>query len=354
MSETLEREILPRETTITVTEELTLDYTVPTTTPTLTPPLPPTPTPTTTPVTRPPTQIPTPTQAFCSQVTQYEDLGNNLRLYRISGNPLVIVDPTISVSVSIMPESSVICLYPLICGNYWFCGFRAGVLITCYGGTCAVTLTRIGNSEIPDNVALRTYGDLEYLSISIRSKEETQFGFGALIWYLVIHYRMTDGFETEVEIPLWSWTLGPGTEFKDPYPIEVYLRPEGTVYDCGQLSVSRCPWAGSWHSPVSCALWEFFRFMWDSIYKILPQPVKDFFNFIYGLVGAVGSVLSFVVNPMILTLFLSLVLFVFVFYFIYLMIESGPAGVFEFIETVKSFIGSIVEWIIKLIQTLKP
>lgn len=299
-------------------------------------------------------------EAVCERVDRQNcvDIGNGVLYCLVDGNPLIIMDDLHEkpwVSLAIEPSDSVKSLYPLVCAQFWYCGYRVYPLFYCSRGKCFLNLMRLGNVELPDSVRVREYANLKSLTVQIRSKiESAVFGYGIVAFYLVFRYETVDGFKSsDIEIPLWSWTYGGSVDLKEPYPIQVTYN-HGVLYNCKRLDVHLCPWRGAWHAAVTCGIWEFWRWVANAIMSLIPQPVKDFMGLIGGLLSGAVAVLTFALNPLYLSMFVVFIALVFVLYMIHLLLTQGVTGFIEFYGTVKDFVGSVVDWILKLINTIKP
>lgn len=290
----------------------------------------------------------------CSLVENYEWFTSDVKLYRVDGNPRVTFDIKDSRG-SIYPAQEVLGEYNTVCQDQYYCGYRTAVAVVCSNNNCKLTVFGYRNELLLE----REYYSLESFTISIYSKEETVSGISTITFYLLVEYGML-GVTLTYETRLWSWPITLTGNTVLPYPIEVYVKGDATVENCGRIAgyesagKTGCPWAGAWHSIVSCALWDFFNFLWNLIYNLLPEPVKAFLSLINALLTGVSKVIIMALNPSYILLFTSLIVFVFLLYLVHEAIVNGAIGIINFLITVKEFAQSVVDFVLRLIQTLKP
>lgn len=222
--------------------------------------------------------------------------------------------------------------YP-ICSNLYYCGFRLGALLSCHEDYCELTFIAINSSVFPANYTKIFYnkdvrllidvdiGNVEYQTITI--------------YYLIIR-TINESFR----LPLWGSLQSEDT----PYPIIVYT--DGIVYECSD--VKQCPF----NNPIACTLYEFFRHIWSAIYNMLPFEVKQFFTIVFTLLSVVSNVLV-LLTPQLLIMIATIIPLAFTFMLIHALLH-GVDHLIKFINTLYEFVSSVVEWIMKLINTLKP
>jgi phage-related protein len=207
--------------------------------------------------------------------------------------------------------------------------------------------------QLPQNTIERYWsGVVDWFELYLTEQTRDFSGIGSLIvWELHITIYSNNTTFTEQDIPLWS-VFYESTNTLLPFPVSIYSNTNNIlVYDCSREWVTAvCPS----NNPLVCALWGFFRIVYDLLMNILPAPVRSVFSLFSVLGGVLTSILSVFTNP----LFLSIVLLLFPLLLLTLVthetVERGGFGLINVFNELFNTIKHIVELIVNMIRSVLP
>jgi hypothetical protein len=273
-------------------------------------------------------------------------ISDTLYQYNTSGLFYVLVNN--SVTLTIYPDNYG--QYQQVCQSLYYCGFRAYVSLT-YSNKSLYLIIAI--PQLPQHTIERYWsGVADSFELYLTEQTRDFSGIGSLIvWELHISIYSNNSVFTEQDIPLWS-VFYESTNTLLPFPISIYSNNNNIlVYDCSREWITAvCPS----NNPLICAIWGFFKIIYDLLMNILPAPVRSVFSLFGVLGGVLTSVLTVFTNP----LFLSIVLLLFPLLLLTLVthetVERGGFGLINVFNELFNTIKHIVELIINMIKSVLP
>jgi len=275
-------------------------------------------------------------------------ISDTLYQYNTSGLFYVLVNNTESVTLTIYPNNYG--QYQAVCSSLYYCGFRAYVSLSFSNKTLYLI---IAIPQLPQNTIERYWsGVVDSFELYLTEQTRDFSGIGSLIvWELHITIYSNNTIFTEQDIPLWS-VFYQSSDTLLPFPISIYSNNANIlVYDCSREWITAvCPS----NNPLVCALWGFFKIIYDLLMNILPAPVRS----IFGLFGVLGGVLSSILTVFTNPLFLSIVLLLFPLLLLTLVthetVERGGFGLINVFQELFDTIKHVVELIINMIRSVLP
>jgi len=273
-------------------------------------------------------------------------ISDTLYQYNTSGLFYILVNNT-DVLLNIYPNNYG--QYQAVCESLYYCGFRAYASAG-YSNKSLLLLVVI--PQLRETIR-RVWSDVvDAFELYLTEQTRDFSGIGSLIvWELHITIYSNNTIFTEQDIPLWS-VFYQSTSTLLPFPVSIYSNNNNIlVYDCAREWITAvCPS----NNPVICALWGFFKIIYDLLMNILPPPVRSVFSLFGVLGGVLTSILSVFTNP----LFLSIVLLLFPLLLLTLVthetVERGGFGLINVFNELFSTIKHIVELIINMIRSVLP
>jgi hypothetical protein len=275
-------------------------------------------------------------------------ISDTLYQYNTSGLFYVLVNNTESVTLTIYPDNYG--SYQQVCQSLYYCGFRAYASLSFSNKSLYLI---IAIPQLPQNTIERYWsGVVDSFELYLTEQTRDFSGIGSLIvWELHITIYSNNTVYTEQDIPLWS-VFYQSTNTLLPFPISIYSNNNNIlVYDCSREWITAvCPS----NNPFVCALWGFFKIIYDLLMNILPAPVRS----IFGLFGVLGGVLTSVLTVFTNPLFLSIVLLLFPLLLLTLVthetVERGGFGLINVFNELFNTIKHVVELIINMIKSVLP
>ncbi len=284
----------------------------------------------------------------CAQVSPLK-LNDNLYQYNTSGLFYVYVNNT-NATINIYPNNYG--NYQTVCQNLYYCGFRAYVSMTYINNSKTLHLI-VSIPQLPQNTVEKYWSSVvDAFELYLNEKTEDFSGIGSLIvWLLHITIYSNSTVFAETEVPVWSAFYQTESSML-PFPVAIYSNTNSiSVYDCQREFITAiCPS----NNPLVCALWGFFRIVYDLLLKIFPEPVRALFSFVGVLGSVISNMLSVLGNP----LFLSIVMLLLPLLLLTLVytetLGSGGFGLVNVFIQLFEYIKHIAEFIIKLIRSVLP
>jgi len=269
-------------------------------------------------------------------------------LYQCNTSGLFYVLVNNSVTLTIYPNNYG--QYQEVCSSLYYCGFRAYVSLT-YSNKSLYLIIAI--PQLPQNTIERYWsGVVDSFELYLTEQVRDFSGIGSLIvWELHISIYSNNTTFTEQDIPIWS-VFYQSSDTLLPFPVSIYSNNNNIlVYDCSREWITAvCPS----NNPLICALWGFFKIVYDLLMNILPAPVRSVFSLFGVLGGVLTSILSVFTNP----LFLSIVLLLFPLLLLTLVthetVERGGFGLINVFNELFNTIKHVVELIINMIRSVLP
>jgi hypothetical protein len=274
-------------------------------------------------------------------------ISDTLYQYNTSGLFYILVNNT-NVTLMIYPNNYG--SYQVVCNSLYYCGFRAYTSLS-YSNKSLYLIIAI--PQLPQSTIERYWsGVVDSFELYLTEQTRDFSGIGSLIvWELHISIYTNNSVFTGQDIPLWS-VFYESTNTLLPFPISIYSNNNNIlVYDCSREWITAvCPS----NNPFVCALWGFFKIIYDLLMNILPAPVRS----IFGLFGVLGGVLTSILTVFTNPLFLSIVLLLFPLLLLTLVthetIERGGFGLINVFQELFNTIKHIVELIINMIRSVLP
>jgi len=285
------------------------------------------------------------TTGRCTDISSsYEYVGS---YYYYQTNDIVIYLNYTS-QVVIYPNARAYGKYQIACSSLFYCGFRNYVYIY-YDKNYQDINVMVVYPQDPTKTVQYASVVGKYAIVSLTSRKIEDFpGVGSLIaWELEVNGETGAHYKTTV----WSVVTASSETIPQPYPLDVYGTTKLKIYDCGQTGLSSlCPS----NNPVFCALWSFFTWLANTLYKILPAPIQAIFNYLSTFFSIVVSALSIMFNPTLVYLVLVSFTTLLVFYVVGEALDKGVIGVTQAFFNIFDLLKRIVEFIINLIKSIIP
>jgi len=279
------------------------------------------------------------------------DISNNFEfigsLYYYQTNDIVIYI-NYTTQVVIYPNTQACGKYQIACSSLRYCGFKNYVYVFYNKNNGEFALYVVNPSNINDWVTFNAYGG-KYIIVQLLSKKVQDFpGVGSLIvWEVEIDSESGSHYKTTV----WSVVTSSSETIPQPYPLDVYGTTKLKIYDCGQIGFSGlCPS----NNPFFCALWSFFTWLGNTLYKILPQPLQAIFNYLSTFFSIIVSAISIMFNPTLVYLVLVSFTTLLIFYVVGEALDKGVVGVSQAFFNIFDLLKRVVEFIINLIKSIIP
>lgn len=243
--------------------------------------------------------------------------------------------------------------YQVGCSDYYYCGFRSYVSFG-YGilsGNVYGLLIIIGGSGSEGDIVTK-YFVAHKAVIKIESDVRDTPAGSAVFWFLHIYtWNENNTLITDYRLPLWSWLYVSEQSSMYPYPIEVRsVYNTMAVYDCGRFHT---PILVS-SNPFLTALVNFFKWVYNMIINMLPDPVKNLFGLVGSLGNVITSIVTYLTNSQLLTIMFAIIPLLLLTYAVAMIERHGAFGVFQVFQDLFRIVKSIGEFIIKLIRSIIP